>query len=196
VTTVRLAGPDDAEEVGRVIADGFVADPVMTWVFAPPDQDLKLRAFFGFLAAEAYVPMGATWVLPGAAAVWTPPDAPPWPDDRGQRFLALLGRVCTPDDLSRLSALDAAMAASHPEPPYWYLSTVAVATEAQGAGLGTALLRQSLGPVDAAGLPAYLESTNPRNVSLYERHGFRATGRIELPDGPSMTGMWREPSTG
>jgi GNAT superfamily N-acetyltransferase len=196
VTTVRLAGPDDATEVGRVIADGFAADPVMTWVFRAPDRDRKLRTFFDFLATEAYVPMGATYVLPGASAVWTPPDAPPWPDDRGRRFLERLSRVCTPDDLSRLSALDTAVTANHPEPPYWYLSTLAVVPEAQGAGLGTALLRETLRPVDAAGLPAYLESTNPRNVPLYERHGFRTTGSIDLPDGPSMTGMWRAPSTG
>lgn len=41
--------------------------------------------------------------------------------------------------------------------------------------------------------PAYLESTNPRNVSLYERHGFAVTGSIDLPGGPSLSAMWRDP---
>ena len=45
--------------------------------------------------------------------------------------------------------------------------------------------------MDADGAPAYLESTNPRNVSLYERHGFVATGSIELPGGPPLTAMLR-----
>jgi hypothetical protein len=33
VTGVRTAHAGDAEEVGRVLADGFEADPVMGWVF-------------------------------------------------------------------------------------------------------------------------------------------------------------------
>jgi hypothetical protein len=29
-------------------------------------------------------------------------------------------------------------------------------------------------------LPAYLESTNPRNILLYERHGFEVIGAIRI----------------
>ena len=46
---------------------------------------------------------------------------------------------------------------------------------------------------DAAGLPAYLESSNPRNISLYERHGFEIMGRIQVGDGPLVTPMLRPP---
>ena len=50
-----------------------------------------------------------------------------------------------------------------------------------------------LADADAEGLPCYLESSNPRNVSLYLRHGFVETGQLPLPDGPSLIQMWREP---
>ena len=50
-----------------------------------------------------------------------------------------------------------------------------------------------LAEADAEGLPCYLESSNPRNVSLYLRHGFVETGELPLPDGPSLIQMWREP---
>jgi ribosomal protein S18 acetylase RimI-like enzyme len=40
-------------------------------------------------------------------------------------------------------------------------------------------------------MPCYLESSNPRNVPLYERHGFEVTAEHWLPDGPVMTYMWR-----
>jgi Acetyltransferase (GNAT) domain len=70
---------------------------------------------------------------------------------------------------------------------------IATVPSSQRRGLGTALLEQSLQVVDNIGLPAYLDSTNPRNVSLYQRHGFATTGPIELPDGPVLIKMWRGP---
>ena len=34
--------------------------------------------------------------------------------------------------------------------------------------------------------------TNPRNIGLYERHGFRVTRVLDLPGGaPTATAMWR-----
>jgi len=37
-----------------------------------------------------------------------------------------------------------------------------------------------------------LESSNPRNIRLYERHGFRVTRVLDLPGGaPTATAMWK-----
>ncbi|MBA2624484.1 MAG: GNAT family N-acetyltransferase [Acidimicrobiia bacterium] len=193
MTAVRIASPADADEVGRVLADGFRDDPVLTWVFDVSERDEKLGDFFGFLASEALVPLGASYVLPGSCANWTPPGTPSWPDDRTDRFGTLLVGICTPAELQRLGALDRSMQEHHPSGDLWYLGSIATVVEAQGKGLGSALLQESLRRVDATALPAYLESSNPRNVPLYERHGFRATGTIELPGGPRLTTMWREP---
>jgi GNAT superfamily N-acetyltransferase len=193
VTEVRIAGPEDAAEVGRVLADGFAEDPVMGWVFNEPDRGRKLKVFFGFVAREALVPLGATYVLPGACASWTPPGTPEWSEDRSQRFNQSMSRACTAADMERLGILGAGMEEHHPAGELWYLGSIATVAEARGRGLGSALLHASLQPVDADGLPAYLESTNPRNTTLYERHGFRATGTVELPGGPPLTTMWREP---
>jgi GNAT superfamily N-acetyltransferase len=195
VTTVRVAAAEDAEEVGRVLADGFLADPVMAWVFGEPGRERKLRAFFDFLAREAYLPLSGTYVLPGACAVWTPPGTPDWPEERSARFLEVLHQECSSRDRHRLGILGKAADAHRPDQPHWYLSAVAVVASSQGRGLGSALLRESLRTVDSDGLPAYLESTNPRNVTLYERHGFVATGQVPLAEaGPVLTTMWREPS--
>lgn len=189
---VRIAGSEDADEVGHVFADGFSQDPVMSWVFSEPGRARKLEVFFGFLAREAIVPLGATYVLPGSAAAWTPPGTPEWPEDRGGRFAELLARDCTAADLERLGELDRASQEHHPDERCWYLSTVATRAEARGRGLGSRLLSASLERVDADRLPAYLESTNPRNESLYLRHGFEVSGTIELEGGPPMTAMWRD----
>lgn len=193
MTFVRVATAEDADEVGRVLADGFLADPVMSWVFGDPGRDRKLQAFFGFLAREAYLPLGGTWLGPGACAVWTPPGTPDWPEERSARMLELLHQECESRDRHRLGLLGKAAEAHRPDQPHWYLSAIAVVGSSQGRGLGSALLRESLRTVDPDGLPAYLESTNPRNVTLYERYGFVATGQVRVDEGgPVLTTMWRE----
>ena len=190
----RVATADDADEVGRIIAAGFLADPVMGWVFSEPDRAAKLEVMFAFLAREAQVPLGATWISDGAACAWTPPDPPPWPEERGVRFYEALQPVVADGDLGRLGQLDEAMAAHHPGEPHWYLGVIATIPERHGQGLGSELLHTSMRRIDDEGMPCYLESSNPRNVSIYLRHGFEVTGEIALPDGgPSMTKMWRRP---
>lgn len=69
-----------------MLADGFGADPVLSWVFDDPGRAEKLGRFFGFLAVEVLVPLGATYVLPGSCACWTPPGVPEWPSERNERF--------------------------------------------------------------------------------------------------------------
>lgn len=196
VTEVRIAGGDEAAEVGRILAAGFGDDPVLCWVFEEPGRAAKHDAFFGFLAEEALVPLGATYLLPGSCAAWTPPDAPPWPDERGVRLIGALAPLCSQADLERLGALDDAMRERHPHERHWYLGLLATEPERQGLGSGSTLLSHSLGVVDADGVPAYLESTNPRNIPLYERHGFEVSGSIDLPGGPSLTTMWRDGARG
>jgi ribosomal protein S18 acetylase RimI-like enzyme len=173
VPDIRIAEPDDHDAVARALALGFHDDPVLSWAFPGPRRAEQLATFFGFLAREALVPLGATYLTAGGCAAWTPP--------------------CDDDEMARIGRLAAAMEAVHPPQPHWYLGLVAVEPAMQNRGVGGALLRASLAPIDEAKLPAYLESTNPRNVTLYERHGFEATGEIEVEDGPSLTAMWREP---
>jgi ribosomal protein S18 acetylase RimI-like enzyme len=61
----------------------------------------------------------------------------------------------------------------------------------QGKGLGSLLMKHALQRVDAARLPAYLESSNPRNIPFYERHGFEVVGRIQTGKSPVVTPMVR-----
>jgi ribosomal protein S18 acetylase RimI-like enzyme len=83
------------------------------------------------------------------------------------------------------------MAKAHPSYPYWYLPWFGVDASRQGSGLGGQLLANCLAVVDAAHLPAYLESTNPRNVPFYERHGFEVTGTAQAGSSPSIVLMAR-----
>jgi ribosomal protein S18 acetylase RimI-like enzyme len=84
----------------------------------------------------------------------------------------------------------------HPkEPTHWYLGYLGVRGDAQGQGVGSLMLREVLDQADAAGTPAYLESSNEKNLTLYERHGFVVTkSYAALGRGPTIWRMWRDPA--
>jgi L-amino acid N-acyltransferase YncA len=42
-------------------------------------------------------------------------------------------------------------------------------------------------------MPAYLESSNPANLSFYERHGFEVLGTIQVGASPPIFPMLRHP---
>lgn len=146
-----------------------------------------------FLAREALIPLGHTYLLGDACAAWTPPDASGWPQERSERFQALLADTCEPGDTQRLAILDDLLAAHHPSEPVWYLGSVAALPTSQGQGLGGRLLAHTLSIVDGSGVPAYLEATSARSVPLYARHGFEPVEQLTLPDGPVLVAMRHEP---
>jgi len=74
-----------------------------------------------------------------------------------------------------------------------YLPLIGVEPNAQGRGLGAALMGVALARCDREGTLAYLESSNPRNVSLYRRGGFEETDEIKVGAGPVVTPMVRQP---
>ena len=84
------------------------------------------------------------------------------------------------------------MAAFHPHEPHWYLPLIGVYPASQGQGVGNALMTHALARCDRDGVAAYLESTNPRNVSLYRRHGFEPLGEIRAGDAPPLVPMLRK----
>ncbi len=96
--------------------------------------------------------------------------------------------------LSVASATYGALLRVHPARPHWYLSGIGTDPPVQGTGVGGQLLRSRLARCDAAGLPAYLESSKERNVPFYERHGFTVIGELTVPGGgPTLWLMWRDP---
>jgi len=123
------------------------------------------------------------------AGLWLPPGV--HPND------VALERVfrdsAAPEHLDDLLATFEKMGEWHPEERHWYLPMIGVEPNAQGRGLGAALLRHAIARFDEERVAAYLESSNPRNISLYERHGFEAMGTIQIGAGPLITPMLRRP---
>jgi GNAT superfamily N-acetyltransferase len=195
---VRPATKRDLSGIAAVLAEAFFDDPAMTWLL-PDDNSRKrrLRVFFGtLLRYEMLRPGGVELARTGdrlvGAALWLPPGQ--W--HPRLRLAELPGLVrAFGRRLGPASVMANAQARAHPGgEPHWYLSAIGVHPAAQGTGVGGALLRARLAHCDAAGIPAYLESSKTTNVSLYEHFGFEVTGALALPDdAPPVPTMWRHP---
>ena len=195
---VRPADPSEYGKLAEVLTWAFLDDPVIEWFFPEPsERNRRLRRFFGEivlgpgLSATSEI---CTTDDRGAVAIWAPPDQ--WRMTVG-RQLRLLPRYLSIASLrwapSRLVAFNQ-LEGHHPKgPPHWYLPTLGTDPARQGHGLGSALLGDRLARCDEEGLPAYLESSKESNVPFYERHGFAVTETFDLPDGPRLWLMWRDP---
>lgn len=194
---VRAASEADLAGIVDVLTVAFHDDPIMLWAFPDPAvRPARLRALWGFMAAEGYLPFGASTLVPSGsgadgAALWLAPGqelSDAFWEHRGHAFATALDY-----DLDRLSSLSELMHAHHPREPHWYLFAIGVPPDRQGGRLGSALLAYTLVDADKTNAPAYLEATSLRSRTLYERIGFVVTGEFAAPDGPPLWSMWREP---
>ena len=107
----------------------------------------------------------------------------------GPRMIAAMGSRSLPG-LRVLHAVEG----PHPkEPAHCYLRVIGCEPDRQGQGVGSRLMQPMLEQCDARGMPAYLESSNEKNVPLYRRHGFEVTGEVVTHLGPRAWLMWRKP---
>ncbi|MBI4643747.1 MAG: GNAT family N-acetyltransferase, partial [Deltaproteobacteria bacterium] len=78
---------------------------------------------------------------------------------------------------------------------HWHLFILVVDPEHQGQGWGSELLRPVLAQADDLGQACYLETTNPRAVPFYQKHGFNIAHHSVLgPGGPDFWGLLRNPA--
>jgi ribosomal protein S18 acetylase RimI-like enzyme len=196
-----LAGAADAEGVATDLADAFTDDPAFDWFLRADDKRAAaFMRFFRFIVRTS-LGQGARIERPscgGAAAVWLPFDKlGPLPLlVELQAFPVLIGATGL-SRFGRLVKMREYLDKHHPmERPHAYLWFLGVTHAAQGHGVGSRLLKFATDRLDGEGLPAYLETQNERNVSLYTRHGFQVIdeGR-PAPDGPKLWSMWREPAS-
>jgi ribosomal protein S18 acetylase RimI-like enzyme len=94
--------------------------------------------------------------------------------------------------MSRWLRIFAAFERIHPSKTHWYVLVLGVHPNHQGKGLGGKLLNQVLQKADAEGVAVYLESSNPKNLDFYRKHGFEVMSEIIPIDGcPPVKGLLR-----
>lgn len=166
-------------------------DPAARWVW--PDSQRLLMHFHSFVRAfgdKAFIHGSAYYVDDYiGAALWLPPDV--HPDENA--LIALLHRTVSEQIQKDVFAVFEEMGRYPPSEPRWYLLIMGVDPLQQGRGFGSALLQHALIQCDRNSMPAYLESSNPRNIPLSERHGFELLGTIQTGTSPPIFLMHRRP---
>jgi ribosomal protein S18 acetylase RimI-like enzyme len=189
----RVATEDDLDGLTATLTAAFESDPLWgSWAF-PDREDLAVWWRFYLRSALRY---RCVWVRGdyAAASVWIPPNGSELTEEDEERVEPLLEQLVGPRAPEVMELVER-FEASHPgEPPHFYLSLLGTHPEYRGRGLGMGLLAENLASLgDTAGVPSYLESTNPSNNPRYERLGFRRVGEFTTPDGKrTVTTMWRD----
>ncbi|MDO3403080.1 GNAT family N-acetyltransferase [Mycolicibacterium neoaurum] len=182
---IKRAAATDLEASAATLAAAFDSYPWTRWSI-PQDGYAERLERLQRLYLEFALQHGIVLVADEVRGVLAllPPDAPEPPPDFQQQVADLHG--------DRLEVLGQVDIPAQPENA-WNLATLGVHPDSQGRGLGGALVEAGLAAVstvDAAAGTA-LETSDERNVRLYERSGFTVTATTSIPDGPVVYSMFR-----
>lgn len=190
-TSIITATPADAKACLALLTLAFAGDPACRWAWPEPNQYLEAfprfaQAFGGtaFDLGTAYYDSSYSGV-----ALWLPPGAKP--DEIS--LIQVIKDTVSNGPKDAMFKMFEQMDSYHPREAHWHLPLIGVDPARRGGGIGSALLNHVLKECDRKKVLAYLEATSPRNVPLYERHGFLALGNIQVADSPPIVPMLRRP---
>ncbi|WP_201274683.1 GNAT family N-acetyltransferase [Sinorhizobium medicae] len=187
--TVRVMAGTEEDLAIETVLLAFAADPMARWTWPHAHQYLAamprmIRAF----GSSAFFNGGA-FCTDGYAgtALWLSPGVHSDEEGLGAVLESTVSRSLAPET----TAIFEQMATYHPTEPHWYLPLIGVDPAHQGEGHGDALMTYALARCDRDHAPAYLESSNPRNIPFYRRYGFEPLGSIQVGSSPTLVPMLR-----
>lgn len=190
---IKTATTADESPVIDALKLAFVADPAARWVWPDPHTYLENFSKFAKAFGGRAFDHGSAYYVEGyaGAALWLPPNVHPDVETLGNLLQSTASNQAQKDALRVFEQ----MGSYHPSEPHWYLPLLGVDPLRHGKGFGTALMKHALERCDRDNKLAYLESSNPKNIPFYERHGFKLLGTIQVGTSPQIFPMLREPRT-
>ena len=184
-----IAGDEEVDHAIATLVLAFATDPVARWMYDDPHKYLlQIPRLFRALGASSFKARAAERTSDGlGVALWLPPDVH---GEDGPLEAAIAESIIV-EKQTEVAAIFERTEHYRPVEPHWYLSLIGVEALHRNNGCGAALLQHRLRQCDGDHLPAYLWSSNPLNISLYERHGFKISGTIQVGSSPSIFPMQR-----
>jgi GNAT superfamily N-acetyltransferase len=192
---VRPVQHHDVGPLAAALTRAFADDPVTRWVYGGEAATSRWSERFFAWQLRRLMPQDVSWTTAdgaGGAALWALPDQ--WRESARETFglVRLTFRGVLPR-LPRILRGLGQVEVRHPSERHLYLAVLGVDPSRQGQGVGSQLIRAGLDLCDREHLPAYLETGKEQNLAFYGRHGFQVVDRVELPKGPPVWFLWREP---
>ena len=184
---VRRLREEEIEVAAQSLSNAFFADPLQNFTF-PDDAERAAKSPAHFMAAlqyghqfgEVYTDDGC----PGALICLKPGETEITPERAEQSGLTSLPEKIGEEAFTRfftaLAYAEEIHKADVPE-PHWYTMVLGVDPARQGEGYGRALLEPIFERTRSEGVPIYLETAQPKNVTFYERLGFRVLRHVIEP---------------
>lgn len=188
---VEKYSPSQLDAAISVLADAFVSNPLHVSAFGPRRTDQN-RLFFRIGLRRMFI--GQAFValidnqLRGYVHFNESPYCLPSPEDvpiAAATVLKPLGEA-----IPQVVKWFARWCHLDPEEPHVHLGPIGVHPEAQGQGIGTALMNRYIEHVKQRQTAAYLETDRPENVEFYKKFGF-VIQREEQLIGTPVWYMWR-----
>jgi ribosomal protein S18 acetylase RimI-like enzyme len=185
------------EKTAQILTEGFIDDPSFAFIFGENANKFQaLNAFFKLLATDA-IQRGEVIIAPEeqGACIWYPAEVEIFNEQFEQivaETISTTSHFCGVESGKRFEEVIEKVGASEPEAIHCEVLFIALKPKSRGKGIGESLLKPVLNYADTKKFGCYLASSNYRNISFYERYGFRKFCPIEISDSYSMTGMWRE----
>jgi len=188
---IRPVEPSEVARAVSVQVMAFSADPCMRALWPEPRDYLRNFPDLVYGFGGGAFPHRAAHVSDEfvGGTLWLPPGVVP----DGPALERLVERTVPEPRRSEIFSVLEQMGAAHPKEPHWHLAFIGVDPAHQGKGIGGTLLGQTLARIDEQHVHAYLESSNPANVPLYERHGFEVIREIRVGEFPPVIPMVRLP---
>ncbi|ANY67662.1 GNAT family N-acetyltransferase [Paenibacillus sp. BIHB 4019] len=191
---VRLA-KSDKKSFLSVMGSAFAKDPLFIYIFGDPKLDNRARkstqAFLSFIFDKTFLLNEEIWgiykkeSLLGAYVIETPHKSKLQQINGGLlllgRLLPLLTRISR-KSLGQLNAYMRVTRTAAPALPHHYLIMIGVKPDAQGTGIGKALLLHVLETAlaDDYSHGVALDTENDDNVNLYRRFAFALSQELQI----------------
>ncbi|NJC13154.1 GNAT superfamily N-acetyltransferase [Micromonospora profundi] len=192
VPRIRAARWADKDHVAALIADALQLSPLATWLIPDPGPRRRILTDVLDIWIEHAMFYGDIYLTDDATAATVgfhryrpiPPPAnyPTRLDDAAGAHA------------DRFDLLDRLLAKQRPTEPHYHLAFLAAQPIARGSGHATALLNHHCSRLDHVNLLSWT-STTADAQSMHIRHGYTPQPTINLPEGPAICPMRRNPAT-
>lgn len=190
---IKTAAAEDAERIISSLVLAFSADPIVRWMYPSPQQYLEhFPDFIRTFGSKAFEQRSVYYTDNySGAAFWLSPQSEPDTD----AVAMYIQQTTSEQQQTEIFAMFEQIDNYHPHEPHWYLAILGIEPTQQNQGYGSALIEHKLEECDRQGIIAYLESSNPKNIPFYQRHGFKIIGEIQAGSSPTIFPMLRYPQS-
>jgi ribosomal protein S18 acetylase RimI-like enzyme len=179
------------EAAVSMLADAFVTNPLHVSAFGPQQIDQN-RLFFRIGMQHMFTGHAFVALVDGAIRGYMHFRASPYCLPPPEQIPAAAATMLKPlgAAIPRVVVWFSTWCRLDPKEPHAHLGPLGVSPEAQGQGIGTALMNRYVEHLKHEGTAGYLETDRPENVEFYKKFGFVVQREQEVIGTPTWY-MWR-----